>query len=245
MPSLWEITKFAILALALFPNAHGKGGNSTPDLYIVFVNPAGSGPGSIFGHIFLIIEDRESFHLSSIYNMNAVVGEKPSFLTHLYKGVGGKYLAEVREMKYYEFIAKHNEMEDRDVYIFKVRKKIPPSEIFKIIAKYKNKPYFFISKNCATFVRDALNYKKSPFREDYPYFLIREMLDDGLVRLDGYRRSRHGNLHILYSRLDSRSKGAAKKRIAMVEKSQPVERTDDPNLLKFFSGYYDYRSTKA
>ena len=240
---------FRVLILFVLFFQQAAANEDQGDFFLVFVGPYRGSPASIFGHIFLFhSDDYKTFNLSKAYGLNAIVSPDVSMMDYIVKGLSGGFRAKIISDTFYKFTLKYKGIEDRDMYIFQFKKNIPNSLFQKIISKYEMEyvPYYFAEHNCTTFIREAVNtiHDLGKNREDYPYLLIRDLLDNNLITLVEYRNSRLNNLNNSYANLTYNNRKRVKKIIDKIQSNDyhhGNEEITEPEK-KFFSSYYDYQS---
>ena len=239
------LVAFVLFLFYLFIEANDK---NRGKYFLVFVGSYSGSPSSVFGHIFLLhLGDDKEFHLANAYGLNAIVDPNTSMMDYIVQGLGGGFRAQISSDQFYKFVAKYQGVEDRDIYIFKLNKDIDNSDFKKIIDQYnkKNISYYFRGHNCTTFLRETINtvHHTKKRKEDYPYLLIRDLLDENFISLVEYHESQLIKLNNSYATLDYVSKKKVKRIVKKIQSGETDYYEELTPLEKsFFSSYYDYKS---
>ena len=199
-------------------------------------------------YFYFIPNDYKTFSLAKAYGLNAIVPPNTSIANYIFKGLSGGFKTKIISNKFYKFIAKYKGIEDRDMYIFKLKRNIKES-LFQEILFHHDKgdvPYYFTGYNCTTFIReviDTVHHTGRP-REDYPYLLIRDLLDNDLIELVQHKESRLTSLNNSYKTLENSSKKKVRKiinKIQLYDNFKEYKDLTEPEKT-FFIQYYDYKS---
>lgn len=158
--------------------------------YLYFVGPFSGSPSSVFGHIFIVFDDKPPGPFSEAYGYSALVDSEEGFFKYVYKGLNGGYKGVVSKDELYMFWRKYSALEDREIYLFEIDPiKTPVESLYQAMQEPENysRPYYFRYDNCATFIRRLFYGIDSPIPfEEYPYSIIQKLLAEQEIKLVDY-----------------------------------------------------------
>jgi hypothetical protein len=180
-------------------------------LYIMFPSGYIESPASMFGHTFLLLENRnQPWHKSLSINYAAHT-EEISGLLYAFKGLTGLYKGYFSYLPYHKKITEYNDIDSRDLweyaYNFKddeIRKMI--LHLFELQGVYSN--YYFLDENCSynlLFLLEAARptlqlVNKFNFACE-PIDTLREMINQDCIESVDYRPSKLNKIHHYASKL--------------------------------------------
>lgn len=128
---------------------------------LVYVTQYVSNPVSIFGHSFLLFQNRtRPINLDVAFNNAAQVPEKVSTYDYVVKGMFGGFPTVYTKEPFYLKIQEYNNIENRGQWLYQLN--LTKAEIDQLLnhlwelANLKKEEYFFLNVNCALNIYNAL-----------------------------------------------------------------------------------------
>lgn len=128
---------------------------------LVYVTQYVSNPVSIFGHSFLLFQNKtRPLNLDVVFNNAAQVPENVSTYDYVVKGMFGGFPTIYTKEPFYIKIQEYNNIENRDQWIYELN--LSKEEIDQLLnhlwelSNLKNEEYFFLNVNCAFNIYNAL-----------------------------------------------------------------------------------------
>lgn len=226
--------------------------------HIALIFPAAymNNPSSMFGHSFLRIDKTKEADTLLSYALNyAATTGNDNGVSFAVKGIFGGYPGYFSVLPYFEKIREYNDLEDRDIYEYRLRLNV--AEVRRLVRHawelhFFSSDYFFFKENCSynillllEYARPSLNLSDGFFLWAIPSDTIRVVYDAGLVDSVIYRPSKSTTLKHLIAQSSTRSQelalDIADKRLSVAEATaKDLPKKEMQDTLEIAYEYVDY-----
>lgn len=185
---------------------------------LIFATGYLGNPASYYGHLLLKLNTSEYGQLHDpAVNFGADVPLEDDMLSYIVKGLVGGYQSSFTTQGFFYHIQNYGENELRDLWEYELdltseQKMLFSGHLWEL--QNRDFTYYFLNKNCAFFMADALNLVANvPVSKKWrpwvaPQTVIQQLMihNPWLIKSKRYHPSRQSRLYQRYSALDSRQR---------------------------------------
>ncbi|MDR1453910.1 MAG: DUF4105 domain-containing protein [Candidatus Margulisbacteria bacterium] len=158
--------------------------------YLAYPNRYIRNPISIFGHLFLLLDQEWGLPDGQLVHILADSGDEPEDLLFYYKGLTGKYIARFWQEPYYRRSKQDSYLESRDVLFYDLGLSAEQLENLHLHFKEVQNAgfyYYYIDANCALFIGRFLNVVVGRTVVTKQFYLLPAQVFNAYQRLDPER----------------------------------------------------------